>query len=86
VSDTRVGRVVEALARALTERPDDVRVAVSEHRGTTLVELFLAPGEVGRVVGRQGRTIAAIRTLASSAGEQEGRKVIVEVRDSPRRA
>jgi predicted RNA-binding protein YlqC (UPF0109 family) len=85
VSESVVGRVVEVLARALTDRPDDVRVTVSEHRGTTLVELFLAPGETGKVIGRQGRTVAALRTLAGIAGEKEGRKVMLEVRDSPRR-
>jgi uncharacterized protein len=85
VREPGVGRVVEVLARALTDRPDEVRVEVSEHRGMTLVELFLAPGESGRVIGRQGRTIAAIRTLAASAGEKDGKKVTVEVRDTPRR-
>jgi predicted RNA-binding protein YlqC (UPF0109 family) len=86
VSEPGVGRVVEVLAKALTDRPDEVRVEVSEHRGTTLVELFLGAGDTGRVIGRQGRTIAAIRTLAASAGEKDGKKVTVEVRDSsPRR-
>ncbi len=73
--------VVEVLARALTDRPDDVRVTESEHRGTTLVELFVAPGEVGKIVGRQGRTAAALRTLAATAGEKEGKTVRLEIRD-----
>ncbi len=59
--------------------------SVSEHRGTTLVELYLAPGETGKVIGRQGRTVAALRTLAATAGEKEGKKVTLEVRDTPRR-
>lgn len=86
MSKSNIGRVVDVLARALTDRPDDVRVEVAEHGGTTLVELFLAPGETGRVIGRQGRTIAALRTLAATAGEKDGKKVTVEVRDAPRRA
>ena len=86
MSESNIGRVVGVLARALTDRPDDVRVEVTEHGGTTLVELFLAPGETGRVIGRQGRTIAALRTLAATAGEKDGKKVTVEVRDAPRRA
>lgn len=86
MSESNVGRVVEVLARALTDRPEAVSVEVSEHGGTTLVELFLAPGESGRVIGRQGRTIAALRTLAAAAGEKSGRKVTVEIRDTPRRA
>lgn len=80
-----LGRLVEVLVRALTDRPDEVRVDVSEHRGVTLVELFVGAGETGRVIGRQGRTIAALRTLAAAAGEAQGRKVTLEVRDAPRR-
>ena len=53
----------------------------SEHRGTTLVELYVAPGELGRVIGKQGRTAAALRTLASAAGEKEGKTVTLEIRD-----
>jgi uncharacterized protein len=73
--------VVEVLARALTERPDAVHVTESQHRGTTLVELYVAAGELGRVVGRQGRTAAALRTLASSAAEKEGKTVTLEIRE-----
>jgi len=75
--------VVEIVARALSERPDAVRVVEAEHRGTTVVELFMAPGELGRAIGRQGRIAAAVRTLASATGEQEGLKVTVEFRDAP---
>jgi predicted RNA-binding protein YlqC (UPF0109 family) len=41
----------------------------------------MAPGELGRVIGRQGRTAAAVRALASAAGELDGRKVVVDFRD-----
>ena len=76
-----IREVVEVLARALTDRPDEVRVVESEHRGTTLVELYVAPGELGRVIGKQGRTAAALRTLASTAGEKIGKTVTLEIRD-----
>jgi len=76
-----IREVVEVLARALTDRPDEVRVVESEHRGTTLVELYVASGELGRVIGKQGRTAAALRTLASSAGEKLGKTVTLEIRD-----
>ena len=78
---SRVRAVVEVLARALTDRPDEVRVVESQHRGTTVVELYVAPGELGRVIGKQGRTAAALRTLASAAAEKEGRTVTLEFRD-----
>ena len=77
-----IREVVEVLARALTDRPDEVKVVESEHRGTTLVELYVAPGELGRVIGKQGRTAAALRTLASTAGEREGKTVTLEIRES----
>jgi predicted RNA-binding protein YlqC (UPF0109 family) len=76
-----VKSVVEVLAKALTDTPDQVHVVESQHRGTTLVELFVAPGELGRVIGKQGRTAAALRTLASVAGEKEGKTVTLEIRD-----
>jgi uncharacterized protein len=73
--------VVEVLARALTDRPDEVQVVETDHRGTTLVELYVGSGELGRVIGKQGRTAAALRTLAASAGEKDGKKVTLEIRD-----
>ena len=76
-----VKNVVEVLARALTDRPDEVQVRESEHKGTMLVELYVAPGELGRVIGKQGRTAAALRTLASTAGEKDGKTVTLEIRD-----
>lgn len=76
-----VRAVIEVVARALTDRPDEVRVVETEHQGTTLVELYVAAGELGRVIGKQGRTAAALRTLASTAGEKDGRKVTLEIRD-----
>jgi hypothetical protein len=73
--------LVEVLARALTDRPDDVQVTEREQKGTTLVEVYVAPGELGRVIGRQGRTAAALRTLAATAAEKEGKTVTLEIRD-----
>ena len=73
--------VVEVLARALTDHPDEVRVVESARKGTTLVEVFVAPGEIGKLIGKQGRTVAALRTLAATAGEKDGTTVTLEVRD-----
>ena len=76
-----VCEVVEVLAKALADRPEVVRVTESQHRQMTVVELFVAPGDVGRLVGRQGRTAAALRTLASTAGERDGKQVTLEIRE-----
>jgi predicted RNA-binding protein YlqC (UPF0109 family) len=76
-----VREVVEVLAKALADRPDDVRVTESQHRHVTLIELYVAPGDLGKVIGRQGRTAAALRTLAATAGEKEGKNVTLEIRE-----
>lgn len=78
---SRARDVVDVVARALASRPDDVDVTESERRGQTVVELMMAPGELGRVIGRQGRTATALRTLAAAAGELDGLKVMVDFRD-----
>jgi predicted RNA-binding protein YlqC (UPF0109 family) len=74
--------VALVVARALTDRPDAVTVTEAEHRGTTVVELFVAPGDLGKVIGKQGRTAAALRTLVAAAAEREGRKATLEIRDT----
>ena len=69
------------MARALTDRPDAVRVTESQHKHKTLIELFVAPIDLGKVIGRQGRTAAALRTLAAIAAEREGKDVTLEIRE-----
>jgi predicted RNA-binding protein YlqC (UPF0109 family) len=80
-STTGVRAVVEVLAKALTDRPDDVRVTESQHRQVTIIELFVSPQDIAKVIGRQGRTAAALRTLAATAGEREGKQVTLEIRE-----
>jgi hypothetical protein len=78
---SRARDVVEVLARALAGRPEDVRVTEAEHRGQSVVEVYMAPGELGRIIGRQGRTAAAVRSVAAAAGDLESRRVTVVFRD-----
>ena len=78
---SRARDVVEVVARALAATPEGVEVTEVERRGMTVVELTMAPGELGRVIGRQGRTAAAVRTLAIAAGELDERRVAVEFLD-----
>jgi predicted RNA-binding protein YlqC (UPF0109 family) len=73
--------VVEVLAKALADRPDAVKVTESQHQHVTLIELFVSPADIGKVIGKQGRTAAALRTLASTAGEREGKQVTLEIRE-----
>jgi uncharacterized protein len=78
---SRARDVVEVIARTLADQPDGVRVTEQAHRGQVLIELFMAPGDLGRVIGRQGRTAAALRTLVAATAELEGAKVTLEFRD-----
>ena len=61
--------VIETVAKALADTPQRVAVTETEHRGTTLIEVTVAPPDVGKLIGRQGRTIQAMRTIASIAGD-----------------
>lgn len=78
---SRARDVVEVVARALAGRPDEVVVVESSRRGQQVIELSMARGELGRVIGRQGRTASAVRTLAAAAGELEGVRAVVDFRD-----
>ena len=78
---TAVRDVIETVAKALADAPQRVAVTETEHGGTTLVEVPLAPPDVGKLIGRQGRTIQAMRTIAAIAGERLGKRVTLEVRD-----
>ena len=78
---SRARDVVEVVARALASQPDEVEVTEAERRGQVVIELMMAPGELGRVIGRQGRTAAAVRALAAAAGELDGQTVTVDFRD-----
>jgi uncharacterized protein len=78
---SRARDVVEVVARVLADHPDAVRVTEREHKGQALVELLMAPGDLGRVIGRQGRTAAAMRTLVNLAADLEGTTATLEFRD-----
>ena len=73
--------VVEVVAKALVDRPDDVEVIESQRRGMTVVELYTDPGDMGKIIGRQGRTASALRTLVTLAAEKAGVRVQLDIRD-----
>jgi uncharacterized protein len=81
-TETGVRAAVEVLARALADRPDAVRVTETERQQATLIELFVSPEDMGKILGRVGKTAAALRTLASMAGERDGKTVTLEIRES----
>jgi uncharacterized protein len=73
--------VVEVIARALVDQPDAVRVTESERRGMTVLELSTAPGDMGKIIGRQGRTAAALRTLVALTAEKHGKRAQLDIKD-----
>jgi predicted RNA-binding protein YlqC (UPF0109 family) len=73
--------VTEVVIKALVDHPDEVRVTETDQRGTAVIEVFVADGDMGRVIGRQGRTATAIRTLVAATAERDDLRVSVEFRD-----
>lgn len=73
--------VLEVVVRALVDHPDAVRVTETERRGMTVLELKTAPGDMGKIIGRQGRTAAALRTLLAVTAEKHGRRAQLDIRD-----
>jgi predicted RNA-binding protein YlqC (UPF0109 family) len=78
--------LIETVAKALADQPEVVNVRESERRGTTVYELQVAAGDLGRVIGRQGRTAAALRTLLASAAEADDKRVSLDIRDQTGRS
>lgn len=72
------------LARGLVDDPDEVVVdSFEEEDGTIVLELSVAEGDAGKVIGRGGRTIAALRTVVRASSVRENRRVLVDVIDPP---
>jgi uncharacterized protein len=70
------------LARSLVDRPDEVSVeSFEEEDGTVVLELHVAEDDAGKVIGRGGRTVAALRTVMKAASVRQGRRVLVDVVD-----
>ncbi|WP_027718713.1 KH domain-containing protein [Desulfovirgula thermocuniculi] len=74
-----VKEVVEILAKALVDHPDKVSVNVVEKEKSCLVELKVAPEDMGKIIGKQGRVAKAIRAVAKAAGTRQKKKVTVEI-------
>lgn len=73
--------LVEFVAKSLVDNPDEVRTRVYEREQGTVIELEVAPADLGKVIGRQGRTARALRTLLTAAGEKSRRRVSLDIVD-----
>jgi len=77
-----MGDLVAELARRLVDEPDAVRVEeVEEYDGTLLLRLHVAEGDVGKVIGRQGRLARALRTVVRAGSVEAGRRLQLEIVD-----
>jgi len=72
------------LARALVDKPEVVSLTVTPQDGQLLYELKVAPDDVGKVIGRDGRTINALRTVVTHAALKKGEKLRLELIDDRR--
>jgi predicted RNA-binding protein YlqC (UPF0109 family) len=76
--------LIELLTRSLVDMPDAVDVREIEDQDLLIIEVRVAPDDVGKIIGRQGRTIKALRTLAHAAAIKSQQRVQVEVvEDAP---
>ena len=66
--------LLESMVKAIVDSPDDVEIDVTESENTTIYELHLGDGDLGKVIGKRGKNIGAIRTLISAATAKEGGK------------
>ena len=71
--------IVEYLARRLVDDPDAVEVVEVEREGAVVVQLSVAPDDVGKVIGRQGRIARALRTIVRASAARRDQRVLLEI-------
>ena len=71
--------LVESMAKALVDRPEEVVVSEVEGEKTTVFELRVAENDLGKVIGKQGKTARAMRTILSASGTKLGKRCVLEI-------
>ena len=71
--------LIVIVAKALVDFPDEVQVNVVEGQQTTVLELRVAPADLGKVIGKQGRTARAVRTILGAAGMKLRKRFVLEI-------
>jgi predicted RNA-binding protein YlqC (UPF0109 family) len=74
-----VKELLELIAKSLVDQPEDVAVAEIEGEQTTVLELKVAQEDLGKVIGKQGRTARSIRTILAAAGMKLRKRVVLEI-------
>ncbi len=71
--------LVEVIAKALVDYPDEVSVSEKQEGKTIVLELHVAEGDMGKVIGKQGRIAKAIRSVVKAAAAKEDKRVVVDI-------
>ncbi len=71
--------LVELIARSLVDKPEEVEVIATENERSVVLEIRVAPEDMGKVIGKQGKIAKSIRTLTKAAAAKAGKKVAVEI-------
>ncbi|HVB99426.1 MAG TPA: KH domain-containing protein [Candidatus Dormibacteraeota bacterium] len=79
MSQGGVKELVEAIAKALVDNPEQVQVRAVEGEQVTVLELRVDPNDLGKVIGRQGRTAKSIRTILGAAGMKIKKRLTLEI-------
>ena len=74
-----MNELIEYIAKSLVDHPDDVRVKLSGGGDRVRLELSVAPGDMGRIIGKSGKVANAIRTVLRVAAEREGKQATLDV-------
>lgn len=72
-------QLITYIAKALVDNPDDVRVTEVEGEQTSVIELRVAKEDLGKVIGKQGRTARAMRTILSASSTKIGKRAVLEI-------
>ena len=73
--------LIELMAKSLVDKPEEVVVAVADGEKTAIFELRVATSDIGKVVGKQGNTARAMRTIMSAAGTKLDKRYVLEILD-----
>lgn len=73
--------LVEYIAKALVDDPDGVKVNVIKGEKSTILELKVSDGDIGKVIGKHGRIAKAVRTILSAAATKQDKRVVLEILD-----
>ncbi len=76
-----VKEMMETVVKAFVEHPEEVRIELVRKSDSTVLELKVSPDDLGKVIGRQGRTARALRALVSAAGEKLNRRFHLQILD-----